>query len=259
MSNYICKRCHFTSSLREILISHLENVIECETIYDNVSVDDLLKELGSQKLYKCGFGKDPCPCEYTNKTNLYRHKKKHGHLDKYGDITSTKQVVESASVQVAPINSTVGNVTVNNSASITVNITLENLGDENHSHLNLEYIMDCMRAKELGVRDLVKEIHFSDKRPQNNNIRMKNINNHQVDIVKDQKWITVDDDEAITKIVMSVYKLYYGIYFINNEYGICTNDKEDVIKNFIDGMLGEKIRKKIKKHIIALVITNSNT
>ena len=231
--------------------AHLECVDSCDAIYENISTQDLLSMLYPKKSYKCDY----CPKTYTDSSNRCRHQRTCSNSPTASSSVSQQITAQESSVVIAPINSTIGNVTVNNDLSTNINIRIENLGNENLGFLNGEYIIECMRNQEIGIRDLVNMIHFSGNCDQNRNIRLRNIKLHTVDIVRDQEWITVVDDEAYGIILKYVRDMYNNMYFINDEYGVRTKDNKGRIGEFIMNITTPQSYKKTKQYMLSLLIT----
>ena len=65
--------------------------------------------------------------------------------------------------------------TINNIKNIYNNITINNYGNENISHLSLEYFRKLIMAGPYGcIPKLVEKIHFDPEHPENQNIKLSN-------------------------------------------------------------------------------------
>jgi hypothetical protein len=133
-------------------------------------------------------------------------------------------------------NTSVGNGSNINSNNVTTNVVnINNFGSETYDHLSSDFIKSCLLNHMTGMKELIKQIHFSEEAPQNNNVRVKSLKHELVEVKKDNKWIPTNTHEAMDIMINKGYRVANRYYFDNNndirDYDI--NELDMRIQNFL--------------------------
>ena len=113
-------------------------------------------------------------------------------------ILSLKNTINNKSI----ITNTNSNNTVNN-------ININNFGNENIDYLTPKYFENLLKNN-YGKDSLLKlsnEIYLNKDRPNNNTIKIDNLNNKYCKIIENNKWITTTKESALRKIFLTVSDL----------------------------------------------------
>lgn len=117
--------------------------------------------------------------------------------------------MNNTNTDTIPPNTTLLNTT-------TTNTTYNDFGHESCSHIDNEFIEQCIENRGQGVRDLIERIHFSADVPANHNIRIQSLKNNLVEVLQNKKWVIMDANEAIEKMINKWCRLLTKFYFDNN-------------------------------------------
>lgn len=93
------------------------------------------------------------------------------------------------------INSTINN-TVNNNKIVIINAH----GREDLSHLSDAFKTQCIRRTDKGFVELIEKIHFDEEKPENKNLRIKNIKNPWIQIHDGKKWLYKHKDDVLNNL-----------------------------------------------------------
>jgi rubredoxin len=96
----------------------------------------------------------------------------------------------------------------NNTMNTTNNIQFNNFGNENIEYFNDNYLKKLINtvssANKIGAESvflkLSNEIYLNEQHPENQTIKIDNLNNKFCKIKKNNKWITADKNESLKKI-----------------------------------------------------------
>ena len=132
-----------------------------------------------------------------------KYKKK---LEKYKDeIEKLHQKIEFLMEQKhVPTTTTIIN--------IDKQINLNNYGSEDLSHITAGFKDNLLKVPFVAIPKMIEEVHFSNKKPENKNIKIQNKKEKYVKVYQDEKWIYKDRKATITNLVDDKYSL------IDNHY-----------------------------------------
>jgi len=113
----------------------------------------------------------------------------------------TKIILLNSKINATTINNTTNNNTTNN-------IQFNNFGNENIDYLSENYLKKLINtvssANKIGAQSvflkLSNEIYLNEKHPENQTIKIDNLNNKFCKIKQNNKWITADKNESLQKI-----------------------------------------------------------
>ncbi len=283
MSILICRRCGYVCDYKYLLKRHLTRKIPCKILIEEISIDELLKELDNEdleeysrlkehdeptelkepeksKVYKCKH----CNKSFSQATNMYRHQKTC--KESKSEIEVLKDTIATLQKQVANITtSTTNNNTTNNNiqkANNIVNITLNNFGNESYDHITDDFLKKCIMNNVSGVKSLIEKIHFSEEAPENKNVRLRSIKNNLVEISNNAKWVVKDANEAMETMIHKGCKILNG-YYNNPQSGLLDEDLNELdtrIQNFLLSIMDKnnKYYFTLRRRILALLIEHSD-
>ena len=106
----------------------------------------------------------------------------------------------------------VGNVT-NNITNNQQNIFINSHGDENLEYITKNYLSYLLKMPFGAVPQLIKDLHFNPKHPENNNVKITNKKLPYAQVFKDKKWVLKDKKQVIDNMVDTGFNLIDGHYF----------------------------------------------
>ncbi len=252
-----CKRCGYVCEYKYLLKRHLTRKIPCKILLEDISIDDLLKELNDDnidKKYKCEY----CDRQFTDQSNKNKHQK----ICK-NEINKLKDTISILQEQMSKLQqnnvTTIQQTTIHNH---NLNITLNNFGNESYDHIHDDFIKQCIMNNISGVKSLIEKIHFSEEAPENKNIRLKSIKNNLVEISNNSKWIVKDANEAMETMIHKGYHILNGYYY-NPEYGLADKDINELdtrIQSFLLSIMDKNNKHyfTLRRRILALLIEHSS-
>jgi Cu/Zn superoxide dismutase len=178
---YVCERCHHTTTLKTRHYEHLVRVHPCEPVYSDVSVEYLLSKLDSSYLDK-PFSCNECKARFQHSSSLSRHKATHkkSFEPNQESMISSHNTTQSHNNQSfnTTTNSNSNNTTTNsnNTTNINITINLSPYGEHSVSHVEekLQALTSCLKnILGDGIPNVVEMIHMDPKVPENHNVRLK--------------------------------------------------------------------------------------
>ena len=108
---------------------------------------------------------------------------------------------------------------VGDTTNITTNqhIVLNCYGNEDLTHISNNFKMELLKIPYAMIPKLIKEVHFNQNYPQNNNIFLPNKKEPYVKIYQDQTWVYKDKKETIKELVEKNYSILDDYYEGNRE------------------------------------------
>jgi len=204
MKHHTCELCHTVFNRKEHLIQHSNKLRKC-----NIGTD-----------FKC----DWCNKSFTVNSSLIRHINKckvkckqdelESKIQKEAQLTNDrveeleskyKMLEDKVNTPVAPITTETNTATISGSSNTnapthhshnpittnshnTTNITINNYGQEDLSHITLKRITFVFSKSFGSVVECVKLKHFSPHAPQNKNICIKDLNSRYAYVFCDGTW-----------------------------------------------------------------------
>lgn len=287
MVDYSCKRCGSKVCSKQALIRHLQRKRVCDPTVTDLDVAVLLNEVLSStarslKKYECKF----CHKLFAFSSNMYTHHKicKQMHTPSstnsepsqpHDELTLKEEVKQlraeisklialqqtNASISTTPVQyHTTNNIQIMQ----TNNIQLNSFGKESLEHITKPFLKECLLKTNDGIRELLKEVHFGENAPiENNNVRVKNFGKRNcfVEIVDNNgKWVVSDKDDTIHTMFRNGYKILWECFMDTQK----NNDKEVLEREealsawFADiGDVTSKRYYKAKRDIYVLIYNNT--
>lgn len=237
MTQYVCPRCNYTTDRKSSYMMHLNKIKVCAVIHEDISIEDLRERYGMSRTHdrhSCKY----CNKEFTSRGNLNTHvetcKAKSTLLlkQKVSDLSLTiqnKEIEDSNTIVVDAtvmkgiiecnkqlvekvdhlerenkINKKKKPQIVNNINNINnLNIQINSFGKESMEYITKEFFMNCFNQGMRGVANLISETHFNDEHPENQNVRLRSLNNKIVEVMDNNEWVPKDLNITLDTIISS--------------------------------------------------------
>ena len=96
--------------------------------------------------------------------------------------------------------------------NIDKQINLNNYGSEDLSHITENFKNQMLKIPFVAIPKMIEEVHFSEKKPENNNIKLTNKKDNYVKVYQGDKWIFKDRKSTIKQLMDDKYTI------IDNHY-----------------------------------------
>ena len=246
------------------------------TVSTNVSTNVSTVSTNVSTDYKCKF----CNKIFKHRQSKYNHEIKYckkrinaplnekGLLKYINIISNEKKFIENdrdqlkkerdqLKKQVEELMTQVSTYTQNiNTNNINQTIVINNYGKENMNYITQEYLNKLLKIPYMGVQNLIKNIHFNPKHPENHNIKIPNRKEKFAIVYKDGEWELRNKHNVIDNIVDNSYNIL-DCHFDDNK--MVLNDKKR--KNFIEFKLdyeseSKAVKKKIEEDVEIQILNN---
>lgn len=236
IKKFKCPKCKKSYSTKSNLNSHIKNY--CSKIYDNhceycnktfSRSDSLKRHLKSRCKVKNKIENE--------KEKIYQNLVKQMSDDKQeliDEITNLKaQIINNkdnnANNVICNNNKFYSNNNITNSNN-TYNIKLVAYGKEDKESLSKKELFKILSKGFNSVPELVRAIHFNERRPENHNLFISNMRDSYVMIFDGNKWILVDRNETLDDIIDN------GKDFLVLKYDdikkLCNEKQQIILKKF---------------------------
>jgi hypothetical protein len=141
-----------------------------------------------------------CDIQYKTRSGYLKHIKKH-HPPQEPSTELAEPVNERT---VGPIT----NITNNNTQNININLPpIRNFNDENPKWLTSDLIMRVIQNIPTAIPNLIKEKHFNDRFPENQNIRLDNKRDikKRLRVYEEGRWKIQDRPALEFRVIEQVY------------------------------------------------------
>ena len=148
------------------------------------------------------------------------------------------------------------NNTQNLNSHNTINITLNNFGNENVDHITTDKLLGLSKFPYSAIPKLITEKYFNMDKPENHNIRKTNKKDNFVEVYKDDQW-QIENAKKLTDdladINISYFEMLDNINMRFNQYiekyyddnsGVKEDLKSDILLVLLNGT--NKIMKELK-------------
>jgi len=136
-------------------------------------------------------------------------------LDIDGKISYINTILHNHDINgTTNINNGTINTANNTNNNITNNIQINNFGQEKLDYLDNEYFANLIMNQhiEKGYVQLIKDIYLNKNHPENNTVKVENLNNKYAHVYNNDKWDTVlksDLKELLHKKNYTILKMHY--------------------------------------------------
>jgi hypothetical protein len=121
-----------------------------------------------------------------------------------------------------------------NSNNTTNNILINNFGNEKTDYLTNEYFSKLLQnnyGKDSFLK-LSNEIYLNKEKPENNTIKIDNLNNKYCKVIENNKWITTTKDNALKKIFNNVSDII--LLILDDVNDKVPEKRREIIANYLE-------------------------
>lgn len=260
----MCKRCGYVASNKSNLLKHLRRVKPCDATLENIDVkmyvEELLTREYNAETYDCVI----CGKRFNTYQSRWRHsktcKKQQTQFEEsHSEIKALKDEIIELKTRLGCTNNTI-NIT-NNVNNIQNNIVLRSFGCESLEHLPLSFLNWCFaNCKDGGgMVQLIKDIHFDDECPQNQNVRLKSSKRELMEVYSNGRWVVTDQNKVLTDLIEKGYRVLRSHGRKNKEDVMDDEDLEETdfreILEWLDKVYDDaKQQKPIKRELLLLIL-----
>ena len=264
MAQFICPRCDYSTHTKQSFVGHINRKHTCPSTKSNVSLDELRTVYSMMvRDIRCGI----CSKAFKHRSSFSRHKAMCTSNTNVSPIaaniltTVLEEIQELKNMQfnqLAAISPPTC-ITQNINQSITYNITSFGSEDTKHILAASEFLTRCFMEKNLV--EIIEKIHFDDKYPQNQNVRLKSLKHGMMETYVNGKWIVTDKDETLDQLVDKGATIL-KVHTRRNKDTIIDECEEegvdfDDLKEFIDFVQNDDdFKKPVKKKMDVLFIND---
>jgi hypothetical protein len=157
-----------------------------------------------------------CDKTYKSRSGLLRHIKKHHPPTKSNEEPTTEPVNERTVIPLTNIEHQTNNIQVNLPP-------LRNFTEENHKWLTHDVIMEAIRDIPTAIPYLIKEKHFNDRFPENQNVRLDNKRSlkKRLKVYDDGMWRLKERPDVEFRLIKQMYDVLFD--FVE----MMTDEEED--------------------------------
>lgn len=231
---FLCPRCGYATPQKMSLKRHLNRKNVCKPVLQDISIEECLKLVASEKEKKCKY----CEKEFTRHASLKYHLnicKKKEIFEKEQEIQKLKEQLESErnKTNSSVTNNSNNNTTTNyNNCGNTYNIININSFKETNYMALKDEIIKCLQDQEPQLKvpvfeKIIDKVHFNKDYPENHNIYKPNIRDDRILTYNGEEFIV--DKLALDTILLKLEQI------IEN----CMEEKEE----------GKEYIKKLKHHL----------
>jgi hypothetical protein len=142
------------------------------------------------------------------------------------------------------INNTVNNTQNIQNIIVMDKINLREFGKEDLDHITDEVMNKVIKYPQTGILNLIREIHFNDTMPQNQNINILSKKEQFIEIFNGKEWKKQDKKTAIQNIITSKKDIMDDYVEEKTEKNLISNFIKDNYENFSE-MLDNYIRESL--------------
>lgn len=229
-------------SLKANLTSHLKNKTLCEAKVAEISREDALKMFETTRKLPV------TECQYCQKTVTKKSYTRHLTTCRNKPSSSTGASNSNAAVNGDVILEKLNRIeamfnsmqqggtynTYNNVVNNTLlNININPYGNETMSHLTTEFLSHCLHNPTKGITQLIENIHYNEKVPENHNIRFKSNKSNTFEKYMDEQWIECDASNTLDELIRKGYRVL-SKHYDENFRGKPEYDDDDLKREAIE-------------------------
>ena len=279
MPLYVCKECQYETKIKTHYTRHLKtkkHITKCEKgiIIEPKTYpkeETIYKEEINDKSFMCEY----CDKEYSTSSHLSRHKKnckfKKEQEQQKKELAELKQMFkeerernklerESYLKEREDLHKHIGELIkkAGNTTNNTANITLNCYGHEDLSHITDDLKMEWVKLPYGMVQKMIEHVHFSNKRPENWNIKLTNKKDKMIKVFRGNKWKYQDKDEVVSELIQTNYCRLDDFY-----ENVATNELPEIInsryKKFQEKFDGddEELKDKLMKESEMVILSEN--
>jgi uncharacterized C2H2 Zn-finger protein len=272
MNNYKCNNCNNIFVSKQSLEKHINKKIKCDIVTDykcnkcNKYFKQKKNLLQHQEKDLCASTQNisnnepsinndmrnilTCECTIDEKAELIKTLNDNLDIVRIKNIININIPLETKISLFVNAKKTVTTINNTNSNNITNNnhILINNFGNENVDYITNKALTRLIKnnySEELLLK-ISDEIYLNEKHPENQTIKIDNLNNKFCKVKEKNKWITTTKDAALKKIFDRVFEIV--INCIDDTNDVITEEKINIIngyieKDFEDEIIVEAVKK----------------
>lgn len=290
MTNYTCKCCNFSTTLKANYERHLKTkkhkkMENCHpkftilspknTIFDTPK-SPLLSPIVTKKNkseYNCKY----CGSKFKFRQGMYRHIKytckqnkdedlkelvklmNEKLIDIKREVDDNKKEIEKKDKMIQKLSTKLQITNYNNMNCIVNNIQLLNYEDTDTSHLTSVDYERALNQVNNAIPSIVRKIHFNPSKPENMNVYIPNIKDKYILIFNGNEWQLKNRSKELNTIIDDKYRLLKEWYDENME-----DDEETYLflknnfQKFDESIGDDEQRNEIKEEIIMFMYNKRN-
>ena len=260
MTEYNCPRCGYSTVYKSHFANHLNRKKPCNIIYSDIEISvikeeyDISDKFLAKKQNQNEQNSLKYECTYCN-ANFDKKKEYNIHYNecknKYSKIiqenAELKDVVSKLNKKMDNIaDKLTNNINITNSQVNSNNtIIINNFGNENLSYIDKELLQKLIVPPYPAIVKLNEIIHCNEEHPENNNIKISNINGKFLQVYENNAWVHKAKQEIVAAIVDKSYDMIDDCYNDNIE-DVLPPIQDKRFKNFQEDY---ETNKKLKKQL----------
>ena len=257
----VCDRCGREFKKMDNLRRHLNRVYICQPTLADISIESLRAKYACKKgVYAC----ENCGKVYKTSSGKSKHKRTCVQLQKEKDkiieekdallkealakIYEEQQSREKLEEQVKNLllqKQCVQNITNNNI------IIINSFGEENTDYLREDssFLRKCIESPMQSIQKYLDAVHFNKEHPENNNIKLTNLQSPFMDYFKNGNWSKIEQRVLIPNIIHKSVKVIHSLLGDEEEEDE-NGEKWYKYRNQInDASVKQKLKTKAKSYI----------
>jgi hypothetical protein len=220
-SRFVCERCGHDAKTKQNLVTHLRKQKVCETSFSKRQREVIIAELTTpperEKRFECEF----CKKKYSSSVGKCKHKKICPFRPEVVIQTMAKELAEvKAKLNILETKAVgASNINTQNNYINTLNIHINNFGNESTIHLTNDFLNHCLLNPSKGLTSLIEKIHYNEELPENHNIRHKSTKQNLMQRFIDNIWHDCDASNTLDELIKKGYRIlstYYSKHVANN-------------------------------------------
>lgn len=242
---FVCKRCGHDTKTKGNLIQHLKKQKACPDTFSKESRESLIKSMtrvsDKPKIHGCSY----CDQMFSFLQGKHQHMKicpKNPQNELIAKVNSMEKIIEQLQNQlVERAHSTYNNTVIQSQQNNSINIILNNYGNETTPQLTHEFLNSCLLNPTKGLPSLIEKIHYSSELPENHNLRHKSTKQNLFQKFIDSNWHDCDASNTLDELIKKGYRIlstYYTDHVANDPTIIEDEIKARIYEKF--RFLGDK-------------------
>ena len=206
---------------------------------------------------RCKIVPDVFSCQYCSKS-FKRNYNKNVHeinCSKNLRLIIKEKEEEIQQLKLAKTTNNISNVT-NINGNINNTIIINNLGNEDISHITKKQILRALRMNKECPVELVKLIHFNKEKPENHNVYKPNFKDKYVKYCDNNIWKIGDLMKIVTELYLSKMDIAEEMFEELKQF--LEESKKDRFQQLLDNREEPEIMAGILKRIIEILYNEKN-
>ena len=272
---HICNRCGYQTNRKQNLKKHLSRKFKCKIIMNKLQSSKKVTQNDYKNMNKINKISQKSPksnpkvtqndykkykCSYCDKLYKYKQGKwRHEQNCKFRNSETKDNIINELLKQndkknelIENLIKKIGNNKVNNynSNNKTVNIIINNYGEENIEFIDEKMIKKLIKKPGSAIQKLLKIIHFNEKYPENQNLKITNIHDPYIHVY-DKGWKIKKKGQVIDEIIVDKFDIIHSN--LDSEDEITENYKNKIEQKIID----KKKNKSLCDQVVSTIINES--